>query len=202
MSCGRAESLLSDSLAFLNSTAKLCSTMDSANDLPPVFHGVTQWVGLLQQILHGAQDQLKEGSLDSDDLVETLEDSKKRARHLESILKDVAPAAETSRIDRYQDAVQKRGKDRLEVIMLGLLEGANELVEEQLINATHEQVEALYDAVERLSAMEPSVPENQKATFFHSGSGDMINNTGTGTQNINKNRGTQNVARNIRIGRQ
>ncbi|KAF4630030.1 hypothetical protein G7Y89_g8112 [Cudoniella acicularis] len=160
-------------------------------------------IGLVQQILQGAEDQLKVGTLDTDDdgLVDTLKASKKKAKLLESISKGVAPAAETLRLDRYQAAVRTQGKDRVEVALLGLLGGANDLVEDELIKATAGQAKALCDAVEELSATESFVSEDGKAGFFHSGSGDMINDTGPGTQNINKGRGTQNIAKSIKIGK-
>ena len=198
----KAEDLLSDTLASFKSTAELCSSMDGADDLPLVFRGVGQWVGLVQQILQGAQDQLKAGTLDTedDDLVDTLKASKKKAKLLECIFKDVAPTAETSRLDRYRAAVQKQRKYRVEVVLLELLKRADELVEDKLIKATAEQAEALCDAVEELSAIEPAMPD-RKARFSRSGSGDMINNTGPGTQNINKGHGTQNIAKIIKIGK-
>ncbi|KAH8587497.1 hypothetical protein B0O99DRAFT_526635 [Bisporella sp. PMI_857] len=203
MSSNKVENLLPDTLASLKRTAELCTTMNGVDDLLPVFHEVGRWVGLVQQTLQGAQDQLKAGTLDTedDDLINTLKASKKSAKLLESIFKDVAPAAETSRLDRYQAAVRTQGKDRVEVVLLKLLGCANDLVEDELIKATAEQSMALCDAVEELSTMESSVPEDGKAGFFHSGSGDMINNTGLGTQNINKGRGTQNIAKSIKIGK-
>ena len=195
--------LLSDTLASFKSTAGLCSPMDGADDLTPVFRGMGQWVGLVQQILQGAQDQLKAGTLDTedDDLVDTLKASKKKAKLLECIVREVAPTAETSRLDRYRAAVQKQPKHRVEVVLLELLKGADKLVEEELIKATAEQAKALCGAIEELSAMEPSMPGDRNARFSHSGSGDMINNTGPGTQNINKGHGTQNIAKIIKIGK-
>ncbi|KAF4634406.1 hypothetical protein G7Y89_g3702 [Cudoniella acicularis] len=188
------------------------------------------WAGFVQQILEKAQGQLKAGTLvsrpevirvsqrprdidiprdhrtlhldtDEDDLLDTLKTSKKASKRLESIFKDVAPAGETPRLGRYQAAVRGQGKDRVEVVLLELLKGANELVEDELVEATAEQAKALCDVVEDLEVMEPSAPEDGKARFFYSGSGDQTNNTSTGTQNINKGCGNQNMAKTIRIGK-
>lgn len=203
MVANKVENLLADTLASLGGTAELCCTLDDADDLPPVFGRAGQWIGLVQQILRSAQDQLRAATADTDedDLVDALKASKKAAKRLESIFKDVAPAGETPRQDRYQAAVRRQGKDRVEVVLLELLKGTNELVEDELIEATAEQTKALCDAVEDLSAMEPSVPEDGRAGFFYSGSGDQINNTGSGHLNINKGRGNQHIAKTIRIGK-
>lgn len=203
MSVFKIEKLLSNSLAFLERTAALCGTIDDADNLPSVFSEVHQSVTLVWDILQGALEQLKAGTVgtDDDELVKTLKSTKNQARLLESIFKIVAPVAETPRLDRYNGRVQNEGKDRVEVVLFRLLEYTNELVDEEVIEATSDQAQALHDAVEHLSAMEPSVPEDKKAGFVHSGSGDMINNTDSGTQNINKGPGTQNIAKIIKIGK-
>ncbi|KAH8683238.1 hypothetical protein BGZ60DRAFT_427690 [Tricladium varicosporioides] len=203
MSGNKVASLLSDTLSSLKGTAELCSTLNGVDEpVPLVFSSAGSWVSLVQQLLQNSQLQLEAGNLntDDDDLVDALKASKKASKCLEGIFKEIAPAGEMPRLDRYQGAVRQRGKDRVEVVLLELLEGVNELVGDELIEATTEQTKELCDAVEELSVMEPSVPEG-KAGFSYSGSGDQINNTGSGNVNINKGRGSQNIAKNIRMGK-
>ncbi|RYP03329.1 hypothetical protein DL764_005225 [Monosporascus ibericus] len=196
------ETLLSDTLGSVKNTAELCGSIHSTEGLAPIFQEAPQCIDLLQQILQSVQDQLAAGALDTDDddLSDSLKTTKKEVKHLESIYRDIAPEGATSRVDRYQAAVRKPGMDRVEVLLLRLLEVLNDLVEDGVIKTTAEHTKALSDAIDKLSAMEPSVPD-EKSGFHHSGSGDMYNNTGLGTQNINKGRGTQNIAKTMRIGK-
>jgi hypothetical protein len=79
----------------------------------------------------------------------------------------------------------------VEVLMMGMMNYVCVLAENDAIRAgLEDQVNALRGAIEQLSKMEPSVPnEGSGNTFTHFGSGDMLNAPG-GT--VNKSTGSGN----------
>ncbi|KAF4629256.1 hypothetical protein G7Y89_g8892 [Cudoniella acicularis] len=152
MSGQKVETLLSDTQNSLKSTTELCNNIANTEDLPPVFKEVEKCVCLVQEILQVGQDQLQTGTLDIEDeeLLADLKNSKKEALHLNGIFKVIAPPSETTPAQRYQEVVRKRSKDRVEDILLKLLEGINRLVTKDLIAASDEQASTLGEVMEEV----------------------------------------------------
>jgi hypothetical protein len=108
---------------------------------------------------------------------------------LGDIFQIVSSAPDTSRMEYYQTAVQRRGRGfQVEIAMRELLKDIRILATEHAIKEeTKDQVNNLDDAIDNLSDMEPSSPFS---------SGDLTNIrdffiTHTGTQNINTGSGMQ-----------
>jgi hypothetical protein len=109
-----------------------------------------------------------------------------------NIFNAVTQAPETSRFDRYKEVVRQEGKGRpVEVLMMGMMNYVCALAENGAIRAGMEdQINALRGAIEKLSKMEASVPdEMSRNTFAHYGAGDQLNAPG-GT--VNKSTGSGN----------
>ncbi|KAH7129744.1 hypothetical protein B0J13DRAFT_563303 [Dactylonectria estremocensis] len=203
MSATKAEKLLSKTLISLERIIELDRKLerpDDSDSLPPPFGSMGQWLGLIHRTMQISQEQLKKGTLfDEDDLIGYLKASNPKTKVLEAVLEAVVPSMETSRTDRYHASMKQRKKgSAVDVLILDLLQGAYDLIEEGDVEASEEHANALSDAITEVSSMKSSAPDNgDDAKYHHSGSGDMLNNTGSGTINVNKANGTQNIANTI-----
>jgi hypothetical protein len=105
-----------------------------------------------------------------------------KAKRFERMLRMVAEATEMSRLECYKAAVGKERERRtLEVLLVGMMQDVNVLVE----------IDAIKAAIDKLSKMEPSVPrEGLDHIVSHYGSGDMLYAPG-GTVNKTSGSGNQ-----------
>ncbi|RTE83745.1 hypothetical protein BHE90_001772 [Fusarium euwallaceae] len=148
------------------------------------------------EILGGIEDQRKANSLDPENpaLLDALESTKAAARNLSAIFRAVAGGSETKREDLYEEFLRKPRAMGIEVVLLQLLQGPHELVNECIIEATVDQDHQLAEAIEELSSLQPSMPMNQAAAVAHYGKGDLFSNLANGHQNINKGTGAQYIS--------
>lgn len=97
------------------------------------------------------------------------------------------PQEDDSRLDRYYKATRALGKDgKVEALMKGVLDDLL-LLSLQCGIDTGDQIEKMKDAVEEISALEPSVPDRVFAgatytNILSSGTENNWTNTGTGHQ--------------------
>ncbi|KAH7134388.1 hypothetical protein EDB81DRAFT_870959 [Dactylonectria macrodidyma] len=108
--------------------------------------------------------------------IDSLKECNTNAELSKSIFNAVAQSPETSRFEGYKEAVRQESKGRtVEVLMMWMMND---------VCALAENVNGLRGAIEKLSKMEASVPnEGSGDTFAHFGSGDMLNAPG-GTVNV------------------
>jgi hypothetical protein len=196
MSCQRIDKLVSSTLLFLNDVAEKWEAILPHDNLPPSFGNTRKWVSLVQEILGGIQDQRKENSLDPDDpaILDALESTKGAAKSLSAIFRVVADTSETERGNCYEEFLRKPNASGIEVVLLQLLQGPQELVNECIIEATVDQDHQLAEAIEELTLSQPPMPMNQAAAVAHYGKGDLFSNLANGHQNINKGTGAQYIA--------
>ncbi|KAJ4141891.1 hypothetical protein NW754_014681 [Fusarium falciforme] len=196
MSCQRIDKLVSSTLRFLNDVAGKWEAILPHDNLPPSFGNTRKWVALVQEILGVIQDQRKANSLDPDDpaILDALESTKGAAKRLSAIFRVVADTSEAERGNCYEEFLRKPNASGIEVVLLQLLQGPQELVNECVIEATVEQDHQLAEAIEELTLSQPPMPMNQAAAVAHYGKGDLFSNLANGHQNINKGTGAQYIA--------
>ncbi|KAF5257313.1 hypothetical protein FOXYS1_12165 [Fusarium oxysporum] len=171
------------------------SVVKDDKGLREAFHEAGRGLLLVEQALQTAKTQLGGRNLagDPQSVISSLKECSTNAELSKNIFNAVAQVPETSRFERYKEAVRQEGKGRtVEVLVIGMMNDVCVLAENGAIRAgMEEQVKALRHAIEKLSNMEASVPkEGLGNTFTHFGSGDMLNAPG-GTQNITKGNGPQ-----------
>ncbi|RSL62635.1 hypothetical protein CEP54_005575 [Fusarium duplospermum] len=193
MSGQRIDKLISYALRFLNDVTEKWEAILPHDNLPPSFGNTRKWVGLVQDILGSIEDQRKANSLDPDDptILEAIESTKGAAKALSAIFRAVADVSEAEREGRYEEFLRKPGTSGIEVVLLQLLQGPHELVNECIIEVTVDQDHQLAEAIEELALPQPDMPMAQTAGVAHYGKGDIFSNASNGRQNINKGNGAQ-----------
>lgn len=196
MSCQRIDKLISSTLRFLNDVAGKWEAVLPHDNLPPSFGNTREWVSLVQEILGGIQDQRKANSLDPGDpaILDALESTKGAAKSLSAIFRVVADTPETERGNCYEEFLRKPNASGIEVVLLQLLQGPQELINECIIEATVDQDHQLTKAIEELTSSQPPIPVNQAPAVAHYGRGDQFSNLANGHQNINRGNGAQYIA--------
>ncbi|KAM6512087.1 hypothetical protein FALCPG4_017073 [Fusarium falciforme] len=185
--------LISTTITTLEAATRHYSVVKDDKGLREAFHEAGRGLLLVGRALQTAKAQLGGRDLagDPQSAVDSLKECNTNAELSKSIFNAVAQAPETSRFERYKEAVRQEGKGRtVEVLMMGMMNDVCALAENDAIKAAiKDQVIGLRDAIEKLSKMEPSVPKDKPGhTFAHYGSGDQFNTPG-GTQNISKGSG-------------
>ncbi|KAI8659825.1 hypothetical protein NCS56_01200500 [Fusarium sp. Ph1] len=94
----------------------------------------------------------------------------------------------------YSMIIQGGRRHGIEVVLLQLLQGPQELVNGCIIEATVDQDHQLAEAIEELTLSQPPMPMSQTAAVAHYGKGDLFSNLANGHQNINKGTGAQYIA--------
>ncbi|KAG7405000.1 hypothetical protein DER46DRAFT_663446 [Fusarium sp. MPI-SDFR-AT-0072] len=186
--------LISTTTTNLEAATRHYSVVKSDKGLSETFHEAGRGLLLVGRALQTAKTQLGGRDLagDPQGAMDSLKECNANAELSKNIFNAVAQAPETSRLECYKEAVRQEGKGRMvEVLMMGLMNYVCVLAEnDAIIAGLEDQVNALRGAIEQLSKMEPSVPnEGSGNTFTHFGSGDMLNAPG-GT--VNKSTGSGN----------
>jgi hypothetical protein len=179
--------LISTTTTNLEAATGHYSVANGDKGLCETFHEAGRGLLLVGWALQTAKTQLGGRDLagDPQSAMDSLKECNANAELSKNIFNAVAQAPETSRLERYKEAVRQEGKGRtVEVLMMGMMNYVCVLGENDAIRAgLEDQVNALRGAIEQLSKMEPSVPNEASGnTFTHFGSGDMLNAPG-GTVN-------------------
>lgn len=160
-------------LSILEAIMKTCDSFLQDGDLPPIFRKVGPWLRLAQRALGAVKIGISAESVSEDSYraMQGLTGSiKVKAQRLRDIIETVASPPDTSRIARYYTAVRQQGRgSQVEILMGDLLEDICVLAAENAIRGeAKDQVNDLNAAIDELSAMEPSVPEEESdAAFSH-----------------------------------
>ncbi|XEV01594.1 hypothetical protein FSHL1_006881 [Fusarium sambucinum] len=170
--------LIGSIVGIVQFIAEVSNALKNAKDLPEAFQEVGDRIALVQDILQKVENNIDRTADDGTyQAVRTiLEDCRDKAKQLEAIFQAVASTDKTPRIKRYALAVKRLGKGkRVEVLAKGMIEDTQLLVMEHTAQAaTEDQLTKLADAIEVLSEIEPSLPEEGSITQNHSGSGDNV----------------------------
>ncbi|KAM0491832.1 hypothetical protein ACHAP8_010336 [Fusarium lateritium] len=170
--------LIGSIVGIVQFIAEVSNALKNAKDLPEAFQEVGDRIALVQDILQKVENNIDRTADDGTyQAVRTiLEDCKDKAKQLEAIFQAVASTDKTPRIKRYALVVKRLGKGkRVEVLAKGMIEDTQLLVMEHTAQAaTEDQLTKLADAIEVLSEIEPSLPEEGSITQNHSGSGDNV----------------------------
>ncbi|KAF8849318.1 hypothetical protein BDZ45DRAFT_680600 [Acephala macrosclerotiorum] len=186
MTNANVTSLVSSTIAILKATTKSYNIVSDDKGLRDAFHEAGRGLLLVEEALQPLAG-------DPQSAMSSLEACNAKAKLSESIFKDVAQALEASRFERYKVAVRQVGKGNMvEVLVKGMMNDACDLVKNSAIEAAMKtQIKGLHDAIDKLSTMEPSVPNEQLCnTFSNYGSGSQFN-APRGTQNNSTGSGNQ-----------
>ncbi|RYP70088.1 hypothetical protein DL771_005705 [Monosporascus sp. 5C6A] len=178
--------LISSTIAILRATFENYNIVKGDKGLREAFHGAGRGLLLVEDALQTAKIQLdgRDPAGDPGTAMGPLEACNVKAKLSESIFKDVAQGPEALRLQRYKTAVRREGKENTaEALVTGMMNDACDLANNSAIEAAmKDQVKGLRDAIDELSTMEPSVPNDPLGiSFSNSGSGRQFNNT-EGTQ--------------------
>ncbi|KAH7115656.1 hypothetical protein EDB81DRAFT_820371 [Dactylonectria macrodidyma] len=186
--------LISSTITTLEAATHHYNVVKDDKGLRGAFHEAGRGLLLVGQALQTAKTQLGGRNVagDPQTAMGSLKECNTNAELSKSIFNAVAQAPETSRFERYKEAVRQEGKRRtVEVLMMVMMNDVCALAENGAFRAGMEdQVNGLRGATEKLSKLEASVPnEGSGDTFTHFGSDDMLNAPG-GT--VNKSTGSGN----------
>jgi hypothetical protein len=180
--------LISGTIQIIDGIAKAYRLAKDVNALPQAFREVAQRLPLVRSTLQTAESHIAAYKPDKDScnaMKSVVESCGDKAKRLETIFQDVIPPADTPILDRYFKAVQTLGKgNRVETLMKGILVDVQLLAGNSSIKAaTKAQVEKLVKAIEELSVIPPSLPEEDSSTTVANyGSGPQSVHTGFGDQ--------------------
>ncbi|KAF5574888.1 hypothetical protein FPCIR_13424 [Fusarium pseudocircinatum] len=189
-----ATALISTTIDDLEAAVYSYRAVQSDKALHAAIHEGGRNLFLVGRALEAAKTELGGQDLagDAESTMDLLKQCKANAELSKNIFKAIALAPEASRSQRYKDVVRQEGNGRtVEVLVMGMINHVRLLAENDAVGAgIQDQVNALREAIGRLSATESSMPdEASDYSFTNYGSGDMLNAPG-GT--VNKSNGTGN----------
>jgi hypothetical protein len=188
-------SLISNTIDILKVSTENYQTIKDDKGFREAFHEAGRALHIVEEALQTSRIQLDGRGLAGtrQGAVTSLDGCNTKANLSESIFKIVAQAPETARLERYKAAVQQQSNGQtVEALALGMMEDVCNLAKNDSIKAEMEHhVNKLQDAMEKLSKMEPSVPNEHSGNSFHAyGDSRQFNALG-GTQNNNTGSGNQ-----------
>ncbi|KAK7393902.1 hypothetical protein QQX98_013315 [Neonectria punicea] len=195
MACTDVTSLISDIIITVEATAKAYNIINDDKTLSEAFHEAGRGLFIVGKTLKTAKSQLqgRDQAGDPQSAISTLEACNVKTKLSQGVFEQISQAPETSRFERYEAVVRLGSRGNLvEVLVVGIMKDTCTLAKDSATEAAMEpEIKALRDAIDTLSNMEPSVPDERSGnTFSHFGSGSQFNATG-GTQNNNVGSGKQ-----------
>jgi alkaline phosphatase len=189
--------IISSIISIIDATKQVYDAVEDEVGLPKNFKKSATKLPLISKILEDAETYIK-NMVDEDTrvaFIPTLEECKAQATQLQELFAKVMPEEGDSRWDRYVKAARTIGKGgHVETLVGGILDDLQLLTTRFPEVTTARGREQLAKAVEDVSHMEPSLPDDfeQMPAFVHYGSGAQNNNTGGGIQHNNSGTGNQN----------
>ena len=189
--------MISSIIAIIDATNQVYEAVKDESGLPPNFKKSATKFPIILKLLDDAERYLKA----ADESIKaaftpTLEDCKVQATHLQELFEKVIPEEGDSRWDRYVKAARTIGKGgRIENLMKGILHDLQLLATKFPEVTTPRGKDQLAKAVEEVTRMDPSLPDDfdQMPTYAYFGSGSQNINASNGTQNNNTGAGNQNI---------
>jgi maltooligosyltrehalose synthase len=184
--------LISTTTDVVQATAGDYSLVKDDKALQHAFHESGRDLLVVKEALHTARNQIQSRGLagQSQVFMKSLKACNEKALLSRRIFENVARSPEIKRAECYRAAVRQAGQgNTVEALVEGMMKDVCELAKSCTSDAAmKKQVQALRDAIGRLSTIEPSV-EASRNYFNNYGSGHQYNNPG-GTQNNNTGSGT------------
>jgi hypothetical protein len=176
--------VISSIISIIDGTKQVYEAAKNAQGLPRAFREVVARLPIVQNILSSAKHHIEEGHADEDSChgVKLVVDAcEKKAEKLDGLFHKVISADGASDLKRYYKAVKAYGKgNEVEKLMKGILEDVQLLsCEHGMKTATKAQQKQLTQAITEVSAVTPSVPEQDFQEIGITG-----NYSGAGTQYI------------------
>ncbi|KAI5457668.1 SesA protein [Mariannaea sp. PMI_226] len=200
---GKIADFISGAIAALKIVEEASLALMGDTELPPAFHETGQRPRLVEQTLEAVRNELETLHLAGSDVtIRSLEECSTKIELLQKIFEQIALEPQMSRRARYFALVRQHGKEAaVEVLMIRIMQAVLIVAEDGAVKrATERQAKELRGAINELSLMEPSMPNEGGNQFGHYGSGPQLNNTGSGTQNNNMGSGSQYHANTMHFG--
>jgi hypothetical protein len=177
--------IISSIISIIDATKQVYDAVEDEVGLPKNFKKSATKLPLVSKILEDAETYVKNIVDESTRVafIPTLEECKAHAGQLQELFAKVMPEEGDSRWDRYVKAARTIGKGgRVETLVGGILDDLQLLTTRFPEVTTARGREQLANAVDDVSHMEPSLPDDfeQMSAFVHYGSGAQNNNTGGG----------------------
>jgi hypothetical protein len=193
--------LMSAVITIVETLRKLYDASNNAKGLHEAFRDVAQSLPLVLDILrdcHTAQKQVdqkyrvtsdtssrRELEKSAEAAKTIMEECRNKANALEEIFQKVLPGDDAGRAERYMKAARslKPGRtEKVEDLMTGIFKQLQILQTSRFFKSELEKRAGdIQSAVDRLSELGPSLPDEGK--FVHTGSGALYAHTGSGVQN-------------------
>ncbi|KAL2048193.1 hypothetical protein N7G274_000104 [Stereocaulon virgatum] len=189
--------LISSIITIIDTTTQVYSAVEDEAGLPKDFKKAAAKLPLISKLLEDAETYV---SKSADKTIEAafrpiIEDCKTQATALQQLFEKVIPKGD-SRWDRYVKAARTIGKGgRVETLIQRVLDDLQLMTSKFPEATTSRRKEKLVEAIEEVSKMEPSLPDDfdQMPTYAYYGSGPQNINASNGTQNDNTGAGHQNT---------
>ncbi|WAO94398.1 Pfs, NACHT, and ankyrin domain-containingprotein [Fusarium falciforme] len=187
--------LISAVISIVEAVEIVYNGIRDTRNLPRAFREVAKKLPLVRDTLRIAERQI--GASTDDEACQAVktvvESCKVKAEELKDIFDAVSASDNASRFERYRVAVRRFGKGSLvETLAQELMEEVRLLGTNRAVQAaTEAQAAELLKAIEELSSMEPSLPDEKSVSQHHSGSGDNVaGNKYQGNHNVYSGSGT------------
>ncbi|CAI7601620.1 unnamed protein product [Penicillium manginii] len=170
--------LISAVVGILTAITDVYDGLKDAANLPEAIRKVAERLPLVRSILESVEKHI--ASHPDEQACQAMETVVKKckinAERLQEIFNAVAPSEPPSKRDRYRAIVRGWGKGQMvEVLAKEMLDDVRLLAEKHAVGAASEtQIEQLQKAIEEISKLSPSLPNEGSVTQSHSGSGDNI----------------------------
>lgn len=189
--------LISSIITIIDATTQVYEAVEDEAGLPTNFKKAAAKLPLISKLLEDAETYV---SKSADKTIEaafrpTIENCKTQATQLQKLFEKVIPEGD-SRWDRYMKAARTIGKGcRVESLIQGILDDLQLMATKFPEVTTSRKKEKLAEAMEEVSKMEPSLPDDfdQMPRYAYYGSGSQNINASNGTQNNNTGAGNQNI---------
>lgn len=179
--------IISSIISIIDGTKQVYDAITSTQGLPEAFREVASRLPIITSILSAAEQCIKAEGV-SEELCKgtkpVIQACQEKAKKLEVLFRKVIPSDNASRRERYLSAIRTLGKgNEVEKLMKGILEDSQLLVGEHHMRiAAKVQLEKVVKAINEVSAIPLSVPENEfqesSLTANYSGSGSQYNAQG------------------------
>ena len=174
--------LISSIISIIDGTKQVYDAATNAQGLPEAFREVAGRLPIIGNTLDSTKQNIEEREVNNDSckgVKHIVEACEEKAKKLQELFHKAIPADGASDLKRYYKAVRAWGKgSEVENLMKGMLEDVQLLTcERGMKTATRAQQEQIIKAITEVSAVSPSVPEQefQEIGFTNA-------NYGSGTQ--------------------
>ncbi|KAH9225074.1 hypothetical protein DL95DRAFT_254155, partial [Leptodontidium sp. 2 PMI_412] len=152
-------------VGLVEATIAISNSIQDLKGLPDAFGEVHKRLPLVEETLQAARRQFESESTDDESagkIEPFLRSCNDKVLELKEIFEKIASSKKKSAMSLYRTIVLKLGKEhRVEVLMKNILEDLQILTSNQVFQvATQAQMAMLRDAIEELSQVKPSIPDN------------------------------------------